>query len=44
MSIISKKKVLIVGGLGLIGEKTTDVFLKNEYNVVCIDLKKKANI
>ena len=39
MYSLKNKNVLIVGGLGLIGQATTKKFLSLKANVVCLDIK-----
>ena len=41
---LKDKKVLIIGGLGLIGLSTVEKFLKAKSEVLCIDIKSKSNI
>ena len=33
----TRKKILIIGGSGYIGTVTVDFFLKQNYQVICID-------
>lgn len=41
---LQDKKVLLIGGLGLIGLSTLEKFLKEKSEVLCVDIKRKSRI
>jgi nucleoside-diphosphate-sugar epimerase len=43
-SDLKNKNVIITGGSGFLGSQITEAFLKEQSNVIIIDIKKPSNI